>query len=113
MTPYCINVRMMTSKADPKRPAWRVYILCCADGSFYTGATNRLEKRISDHNRGTASKYTRSRRPVILLATSIEMSRGEALRLEVKIKKMPKTKKIAGLQADGADTKAHDEIPAT
>jgi putative endonuclease len=97
---------MMTSKAEQRRPAWRVYILCCADGSFYTGATNRLEKRLLDHNRGTASKYTRSRRPVTLQATSDEMNQGEALRLEIKIKKMPKAKKIAGLQAAGADTKS-------
>jgi len=96
----------MTSKNEQKRSAWRVYILCCADGSFYTGATNRLEKRLLDHNRGTASKYTRSRRPVTLLATSDKMNQSEALRLEIRIKKMPKAKKIAGLQAAGADTKS-------
>lgn len=76
-----------------------VYILSCSDGSFYTGITNSLEKRLTDHNRGTASKYTRSRRPVTLLATSAGMSRGEALRLEIKIKKLPKTKKIAFLKS--------------
>ncbi len=72
-------------------------MLRCSDGSFYTGATNGLKKRLMGHNRGTASKYTRSRRPVTLLATSVVMSRGEALRLEIKIKKLPKAKKIACL----------------
>ena len=101
----------MTSKAEQKRSAWRVYILCCADGSFYTGATNNLEKRLLDHNRGTASKYTRSRRPVTLLATSASMNKGEALRLEINIKKIPKGKKIACLKVFASETKAHHEPP--
>jgi len=88
----------MKSKEEQKHQGWIVYILCCSDGSFYTGATNGLEKRLKDHNRGTASKYTRSRRPVAILATSVEMNKREALRLEIKIKRLPKTKKIAFLK---------------
>ena len=44
-----------------------VYILRCADGTYYTGWTNNLEKRLAAHNAGTASKYTRPRRPVELV----------------------------------------------
>ncbi|MEN6469768.1 MAG: GIY-YIG nuclease family protein [Smithella sp.] len=87
----------MKSEMEQKHQGWIVYMLRCSDGSFYTGATNGLKKRLMGHNRGTASKYTRSRRPVTLLATSVVMSRGEALRLEIKIKKLPKAKKIACL----------------
>lgn len=87
----------MKSEIEQKHQGWIVYILRCSDGSFYTGTTNGLEKRLISHNRGTASKYTRSRRPVTLLATSAEMSRSEALRLEMEIKKLPKTKKITFL----------------
>lgn len=76
-----------------------VYILRCSDGSFYTGVTKSLEKRLMGHDRGTASKYTRSRRPLTLLATIVEMNKGEALRLEIKIKKMPKAKKVACLKS--------------
>jgi putative endonuclease len=76
---------------------WRVYILCCADGTLYTGVTNFIERRLEAHNGGTASKYTRSRRPVTLMAATGAMSRSEALRLERKIKKLPRAKKIAGL----------------
>ncbi|PLX35306.1 MAG: endonuclease, partial [Clostridiales bacterium] len=43
-----------------------VYILECSDGSLYTGWTSNLEKRIARHNEGKASKYTRSKRPVVL-----------------------------------------------
>ncbi|MGN1007915.1 MAG: GIY-YIG nuclease family protein, partial [Butyricicoccus sp.] len=42
-----------------------VYILRCADDTYYTGWTNHLTARLAAHNRGTAgAKYTRSRRPV-------------------------------------------------
>ena len=88
----------MKSKDEQGQQAWNVYILCCSDGSFYTGATNCLEKRLKGHNQGTASKYTRSRRPVSLLATSVKMNKSDALRLEIKIKKLPKTKKMACLK---------------
>lgn len=91
-------IRMKTED-ERKHNKWMVYILRCSDGTFYTGATNDLEKRLTFHNRGTASKYTRPRRPVTLLATSIEMRKGEALRLEIKIKKLPKAKKIDCLKS--------------
>ena len=72
-----------------------VYILRCADGSLYTGATLDLEKRLTGHNRGTASKYTRSRLPVQLCAASTKMTKSDALKLEINIKKMPRAKKLA------------------
>jgi predicted GIY-YIG superfamily endonuclease len=50
------------------------------------------------HQQGVAAKYTRSRRPVSLMATSNKMSRSEALRLEMKIKRQPKERKIAELK---------------
>lgn len=90
----------MKPKDEQKHEVWLVYILRCSDGSFYTGVTNHLEKRLMGHNRGTASKYTRSRRPVTLLATSVEMNKSEALRLEMKVKKVPKAKKIAWLKSN-------------
>jgi homoserine kinase type II len=60
--------------------------------------TNNIEKRFSAHNQGTAAKYTRSRRPVKLLAKSVKMDRSDAMRLEIKIKKLPKAKKISALE---------------
>ena len=39
------------------------YIVRCADGTFYTGWTTCLERRLAAHNRGTGAKYTRARRP--------------------------------------------------
>ena len=43
------------------------YILKCKDGTFYTGWTNNLEKRLKDHNEGKGAKYTKARRPVELV----------------------------------------------
>ena len=40
------------------------YILECSDGSFYTGWTNNLERRVKAHNAGKGAKYTKSRKPV-------------------------------------------------
>lgn len=83
----------------PAKTEWIVYILLCRDNTLYTGITNNVEKRLSSHNKGIASRYTRARLPVALLASSICMTKAEALRLEIKIKKQPKEKKLAALAA--------------
>ena len=92
----------MNIKAGKKNKVWIVYILRCSDNSLYTGMTNNIEKRYAAHNQGKAAKYTRSRRPVKLLVTSAKMKRGDAMRLEIKIKKLPQAKKIAALKKHAA-----------
>lgn len=44
-----------------------MYILLCADKSFYTGSTNNLERRISEHQSGNGANYTQKRLPVVLV----------------------------------------------
>jgi len=73
---------------------WTVYLLICRDSSYYCGITKNLEKRIDLHNLGIASKYTRSRRLVKLLCNTHKMTKSEALKLEYKIKQLPKNEKI-------------------
>src|SRR4051794_26877803 len=51
--------------APPGPPAY-VYLVRCADGSYYTGWTTDVARRVATHNRGTGARYTRSRRPVTL-----------------------------------------------
>jgi putative endonuclease len=77
--------------------AWVVYILHCKDNTLYTGITNNIEKRLNAHNQGLAAKYTRARLPVVLLVVSNPMSKTEAMRLEIRIKKLAKGEKIAAL----------------
>jgi len=88
----------MTTKKALINKIWVVYILRCSDDTLYTGITNNLEKRLTAHNRGVGAKYTCSRRPVALSAVSDPMSRTDAMRLELKIKKVAKGKKIATLK---------------
>jgi putative endonuclease len=74
---------------------WFVYILLCADGSLYTGSTNNLEKRFTDHQKGKGSKYTRSHKPIKIVYSEKLESKSAALKREIEIKKMSKTKKAA------------------
>lgn len=68
-------------------------MLKCADGSYYTGWTNNLEKRLKAHNQGKGSKYTRSRIPVELVYYESFPSKEEAMKREAAIKKLSRSKK--------------------
>ena len=70
-----------------------VYILKCADGTFYTGWTLSLEKRLHEHNKGTASKYTRTRLPVSIVFSETHASKSDALKREIAIKKLRRLEK--------------------
>ena len=71
-----------------------IYILKCADGSLYCGWTNNLEKRLSAHNAGTASKYTRTRRPVELAYFEQFETKQEAMSREYHIKRLTREEKL-------------------
>ncbi len=77
---------------------WVVYLLRCSDNSLYCGVSNNIAKRVVEHNSGLGAKYTRSHRPVVLVVTSRDMSKGDAFKLEYQIKKLPADKKIAELE---------------
>jgi putative endonuclease len=77
--------------------SWITYLLLCADGKIYCGVTNDMEKRLDAHNRGIASRFTRARLPVALLATSSSLGKAEAFRLEYVIKRLPRNKKLTAL----------------
>jgi putative endonuclease len=73
--------------------AW-VYILRCSDGTLYTGWTNDTEKRLAAHNKGTASKYTRGRRPVEMIFKEGFETRAAAMSRESEIKALSRVKKL-------------------
>ena len=52
-----------------------LYILLCAEGSFYTGSTNDLERRLEEHQKGEGANYTRKRLPVELVYTRLSAKR--------------------------------------
>jgi putative endonuclease len=74
---------------------WLVYILRCADGSLYTGITRDLERRVREHNhdnrRGAA--YTRGRRPVEAVYREDGLTRSQATRREITIRKLTRKEK--------------------
>jgi predicted GIY-YIG superfamily endonuclease len=72
---------------------WLVYILECSDGSFYTGVTNDIERRCEQHNEGLASRYTRSRRPVLLRYAEPQPTRSAALIRECAVKLLTRKEK--------------------
>jgi len=74
---------------------WVVYLLLCNDSTYYCGITNNLERRLSVHNKGRGARYTKTRTPVKLIASSEKMSRQDAMKLEKKVKKLPKQKKLS------------------
>jgi len=76
-----------------------VYMLRCRDGSLYTGWTNDLERRLSRHANGKASRYTASRLPVELAAVWPMKDRGAAMREEARIKRLSRCEKLALLKA--------------
>lgn len=77
--------------------AWAVYIVRCADGTFYTGIATDVGRRVAEHNAadGLAAKYTRSRRPVILVYEETAPTRAEAGRREYQIKQLTRAQKLA------------------
>jgi len=75
--------------------AWVCYLLECADGTLYTGISNDLPRRLAQHARGVASKYTRTRLPVRLRYSEAHRTRSSALRREAAIKHLPRACKLA------------------
>ena len=73
--------------------AYYTYILRCRDNSLYTGYTDNVEKRLATHNEGKGAKYTRGRLPVALVYCEELPDRSAAIKREIEIKKLPKSKK--------------------
>lgn len=83
------------STTKPPENPWFVYLMLCGDGSLYTGITKDVNRRLKQHNAGTASKYTRCRRPVILVYQEHHADQSSALKREVAIKAMTRQDKLA------------------
>lgn len=67
---------------------WYVYIVECADRTYYTGITNDLERRIDEHNAGKGARYTRGRGPVVARYVELQPDRSYASTREYEIKAM-------------------------
>jgi putative endonuclease len=78
---------------------WFCYLLECADGTLYAGITTAVDRRLTAHNLGSASKYTRARLPVRVVHTEPWPDRSSATRRELALKKLPRAAKLALVRA--------------
>ncbi len=74
---------------------WFVYVARCADGTLYVGIARDVAARLAAHNAGRGARYTRGRGPLRLLATRKCTGQGDALRLEMALKGLPREEKLA------------------
>lgn len=79
------------------------YIVECSDGTLYTGWTNDLTKRLEAHNAGKGAKYTRPRRPVLLVYHESFQTKEEAMRREYEIKHYTRKRKQKLIKENHAD----------
>jgi len=77
-----------------KQKSWCVYLLKCLDGSYYTGITNNLNKRLESHKKGTGSKYVNAKGFDCLIASKEVLNKSDALKTEYKIKQLSKERKL-------------------
>lgn len=82
------ETRGICQEQEMKKETNYTYIVKCADGTFYTGWTNCIEKRLMDHNSGKGAKYTRPRLPVELVYLETSPTRQQAMSREAGIKKL-------------------------
>ena len=80
-----------------------VYILECRDGTYYTGMTNDLGRRLAEHQGGKGAKYTRGRTPVRLVYQEVCGTKGQALSREYRIKRMSRLHKKRLIAEGGPD----------
>ena len=74
---------------------WFLYLIRCRNGRLYTGITTDVERRFEEHESGNkkGSKYLRGKAPLKLVMKKRVGNRSMALKVEAKVKKLPKTKK--------------------
>jgi putative endonuclease len=76
-----------------RSPVHYVYVLECSDGSFYTGYTTDVERRVTEHDAGDGAKYTRGRTPVELVHVEQYDSKSAAMSREYELKQFTRTQK--------------------
>ena len=81
------------ARASARAAWWFVYIARCADETIYVGVARDVALRIAAHNAGRGARYTRGRGPLQVLATRRCPSKGDALRLELALKRLRREEK--------------------
>jgi len=87
-----------------RQGTFHVYIVVCADGTYYTGSTGDLQKRIALHNKGRGAKYLRGKRPVELVYARKYCYYKLAVTAERKIKQFTRRQKEKLMNASPRST---------
>ena len=72
---------------------WYLYILRCGDGTFYTGITTDVDKRLEAHRSGRGAKYTRGRAPPEVMYRECCGTHSDALKREMEVKRLSREEK--------------------
>ena len=80
---------------------WYVYIIQCKDGKLYTGITNDLNRRLTEHNSGHGGRFTKFRKPVKLVYYQEALDKSTALKREIEIKKLNRNEKLSLVRSFG------------
>lgn len=101
------------SPTPPSRP-WFLYVVKCKSGTFYTGISTDVARRVREHNAGRGARYTASRRPVTLQASWRFSDQRSAMHAEIAFKKKSRSAKERAIRAaseyrDGCWAMEHDE----
>ena len=79
--------------------SWFLYVVKCSDDSLYTGVTTDVKRRLHEHNTSPrGAKYTRSRRPVVLVYCKTYKNRSDAQKAEFKFKSLRRSQKLAKIK---------------
>ncbi|GAA4649963.1 GIY-YIG nuclease family protein [Kistimonas scapharcae] len=74
---------------------WHLYMIRCAKGTLYTGITTDVARRFREHSAGRGARYLRGRGPLELVYQHPVQGRNEALKLEIRVKKLSRQRKEA------------------
>lgn len=88
----------MATDGDNSDLGHYVYVVECSDGTYYTGYTTDVERRVAEHNAGKGAKYTRGRRPVELVHVEGFGNQSQAMQREYAIKQLRRADKDALVQ---------------
>ena len=85
----CVIITNMKDKS------WYVYMVRCSDDTIYCGISVDIERRVKEHNSGKrGAKYTKSRRPVVLVYSEERGTVSDAMREERRIKSLKRSDKL-------------------
>lgn len=93
-----------------KSNSWMIYILKLSNGTYYTGITNNLERRLDQHSKGKGSKYVRANLPFTLKYLETSPNRSISSKREYEIKQMTRKQKEALIESPLNEKEQYESI---